>query len=324
MNFKNLPIGIKILLGFFLIILLYGIITLINYYDISEVRDLASEVVPRVDQMSHLQDIAVALESFEKNIDKYLSIGYVEYGDKAKQDLLNTIEFIENSKNNTDDTLLPELKEFEVIISEMQDTVVFLTHTDRANHKLVNEKIVLVYTQLNNAKQRYNELISKTTSYTKEIVVKQKIIINRVINLFLVLGLSILIIGIVLSLFLSKTISKPITKLRNASNEIGKGNLDAKIEVNSGDEIGDLAKTFNEMRVQLKQREDQAVKDREELLNSLLSAFKGKLGNIATILARKNVKELVEKNPRIIKILPPSLAKSIKKERELNQEFEEK
>ena len=114
-----------------------------------------------------------------------------------------------------------------------------------------------------------------------------------------------------LSIGVSRSISKPIQELTKASAELKKGNLDYKVKVKSKDEIGELAETFNQMRLKLKQREEIAVKDRNELLNSLLNTFKGKFGNIVTILVRKNIQELVKKNPRIKKILPKSLSKSI-------------
>jgi len=58
------------------------------------------------------------------------------------------------------------------------------------------------------------------------------------------------------------------------------------------------------------------LKDRNDLLDSLLKTFKGKFGNIATILVRKDVSELINKNPRIEKILPSYLRKSVKRDRE--------
>ena len=65
------------------------------------------------------------------------------------------------------------------------------------------------------------------------------------------------------------------------------------------------------------------LKDRNQLLNSLLNTFKGKFGNLATILVRKNVQELVKKNPRIGKILPKSLGISITKAKKLQREREQ-
>ena len=89
--------------------------------------------------------------------------------------------------------------------------------------------------------------------------------------------------------------------------------------IKSKDEIGELAETFDKMRLQLKQKEALAIKDRNDLLNSLLNTFKGKFGKVATVLVINSTRELMEKNSRIIKILPKSIADSIKKEKELKE-----
>ncbi len=66
--------------------------------------------------------------------------------------------------------------------------------------------------------------------------------------------LSIIMIPLVdfIGIVLSRTITKPIKKLRNAAEEIGKGNLDAKAEIKSKDEFGQLASAFNQMTEDLK------------------------------------------------------------------------
>ena len=67
------------------------------------------------------------------------------------------------------------------------------------------------------------------------------------------LGLSVLVmllgfvLAIVAGIYLSKRITNPIITLRDATRRIGKGNLDTKIEVQSKDEIGELAISFNQM-----------------------------------------------------------------------------
>ena len=65
----------------------------------------------------------------------------------------------------------------------------------------------------------------------------------------LVLGFSaiILILSVILAFFVSRLISRPIQKLTEAATQIGKGSLDTKIEIESKDEIGGLADSFNKM-----------------------------------------------------------------------------
>jgi len=56
-----------------------------------------------------------------------------------------------------------------------------------------------------------------------------------------------LVLAIGLGLFVSRSISLPIAKLRHAAGEIGKGKLGTRIEIKSKDEIGELAESFSRM-----------------------------------------------------------------------------
>jgi NtrC-family two-component system sensor histidine kinase KinB len=75
---------------------------------------------------------------------------------------------------------------------------------------------------------------------------------SRTFTSLLILGLVVaLLISVVASLKLGKTILQPIQTLTNAAREIGQGNLDQTVPVLSSDELGELATTFNKMAAQL-------------------------------------------------------------------------
>jgi signal transduction histidine kinase len=57
----------------------------------------------------------------------------------------------------------------------------------------------------------------------------------------------------VFSATITRSVTKPITILKNAITKIGKGDFDTKIELESEDEIGELAICFNKMTEDLKQ-----------------------------------------------------------------------
>jgi adenylate cyclase len=65
--------------------------------------------------------------------------------------------------------------------------------------------------------------------------------------------------SIVLSTFVSKSVSIPLDKLENAMKEVEKGNLDVRVEIVSNDEIGSVAEGFNIMVKGLK--ESESIKD---------------------------------------------------------------
>jgi GGDEF domain-containing protein len=65
-------------------------------------------------------------------------------------------------------------------------------------------------------------------------------------DLFLVALVGI-ILSAVFSIFMAKTISRPIINLKKAITEASKGNLMVKVDISSKDEIGILGQEFNQM-----------------------------------------------------------------------------
>jgi class 3 adenylate cyclase len=83
----------------------------------------------------------------------------------------------------------------------------------------------------------------------------------------------ILLCGVVLSYILARSITVPIGLLTVVAQRIGAGELRAKAPVVSGDEVGCLAETFNEMTGRLAQSLDDIEKEREtseKLLRNVL------------------------------------------------------
>lgn len=62
-------------------------------------------------------------------------------------------------------------------------------------------------------------------------------------------------ISLELSLLLSKSILRPIADLRHATEAVREGRYDHRVPVTTGDELGDLAASFNEMMEGLAERE---------------------------------------------------------------------
>ena len=71
-------------------------------------------------------------------------------------------------------------------------------------------------------------------------------------NILLIISFIVTTSAVLIGLFISRSISAPIKKLKAATAEIGKGKLDTKIDINSKNEIGKLAQSFEKMRGDLK------------------------------------------------------------------------
>lgn|GEM_PF-797811 len=68
---------------------------------------------------------------------------------------------------------------------------------------------------------------------------------------------SIIVITLALFAALKSLLLKPIRKLEMASKEVGRGNLNIAIDLPRGDELGDLAKSFEEMSENLRRSGDE-------------------------------------------------------------------
>ncbi|MDF2988099.1 MAG: two-component sensor histidine kinase [Eubacterium sp.] len=71
--------------------------------------------------------------------------------------------------------------------------------------------------------------------------------LNNIRNILLFINLIFMFSFLIVALFISNIISKPIIKLGRSMKKVEKGNFDEKVEVVSQDEIGKLSQNFNNM-----------------------------------------------------------------------------
>lgn len=77
---------------------------------------------------------------------------------------------------------------------------------------------------------------------------RQRRVVRRTyMGLLLLLTMIVLFVTTWLALFLSKIVTRPLSALAEAIQEISRGRLDYRVDVSSADEIGDLVRSFNRM-----------------------------------------------------------------------------
>jgi len=90
-------------------------------------------------------------------------------------------------------------------------------------------------------------------------------LINTLKNNILLVGIGIVTMVSILSIFLSRRITKPINKLIKGTEEIGKGNMETRINVKTNDEMETLANAFNQTTEDLKKSREELEKYNREL-----------------------------------------------------------
>lgn len=214
-----------------------------------DLRVHSEQVIPLSSQITQLQEIGINLESLEKNVDQFFTVGYIENLEKANTDIDDLFQIILVLKNNPDNNTGAGFVELEDIFSKIHNNINYLANLEKnsTNANEINERRILVYELINKGKQKHREMLSETMDQLNANVIEQERIISERINLLLNLIFVILVTGTVMSIIISRSISRPIEKLKSVAGEIARGNLNTKTGIKSNDEIGQLATAFDNM-----------------------------------------------------------------------------
>ncbi|MCK5281899.1 MAG: HAMP domain-containing protein [Nanoarchaeota archaeon] len=117
---------------------------------------------------------------------------------------------------------------------------------------------------------------------------------NKMIVINTILFVLIIFFSSIVSLYLARSVTKPIIELKNVTDELAKGNLDIRAEIKSRDEIGDLASAFNDMTSDLK-KSYMHIEEHEQALENQVQQ--------RTLELQKNVKEIEDSKQAAINMM---------------------
>ncbi len=86
------------------------------------------------------------------------------------------------------------------------------------------------------------------------------------------IGLALMIAISLITIFLSKRLSEPLTRLREAADKIARGNFDVRTDIKAHDEIGQLSTSFDSMAQKLQESmiainlREEIIKEQEDIL----------------------------------------------------------
>jgi PAS domain S-box-containing protein len=151
-----------------------------------------------------------------------------------------------------------ELEAFKSLKTRIDGFVTLVNQTVELREEKGHEEAELFY------ESKVEPLLLETQKITKDLeertrkgVMTETEQIRRAVNnstWFSVLSTVVGLLAVItVRYYVNKTISSPITKLMDATARIGKGQLETTIEIGSHDEIGALAKSFNDMTQKLRE-----------------------------------------------------------------------
>ena len=267
---KNLKIWKKLLLTFMIIIIMFCATVVLaitglrqNADKYSEFYNVGYQVTNRVMSMRRglqmiVKDIAFTMiETDEAKNAEYLA-------DMEKElNLMNENATWLHSNFNGDAALLKEFETNSANAIAVQEEILELAKTDMpaAEIKLLDEYQPLVERAVNSLINISAVVESEAESdYLSTVSMQRQLIFEE-------LGIAggALIITIILSIYLTRAITRPIRQLEKAAGQIVEGDFDIEVTYQSKDELGSLANAFKNMTSIL----EEVIADASRLLQEM-------------------------------------------------------
>lgn len=202
------------------------------------------------------QDIQVFLNNFLAQPDLAEDILFISLHDESGKILAGSVNpslvtYFRSEREVNGQTVIET-----VPVETQEDQLKFIDKIQRQKIKEINNNIDIVTASLD---RDYSGDENPDEEVKTVVIGFSKIRANRQIINSLLVNLSIfsvyILIGVLASIFLGSAISRPIKVLEEAMKRVSAGDLNQRLEINSRDEIGTLAATFNYMTEGLREKE---------------------------------------------------------------------
>jgi methyl-accepting chemotaxis protein len=253
--FNNLKIKQKLLLSFSIIIIITATISIIGVSNISTISRLSDQSYQLgtlgVVYISKMND---ALQKLRNEVRNTLLVESSNDLNKSLDDIDRYIhEFESISKlyettyaNEDDKNMHQSVKEhFSNYIGTLGGFKTLLLASKKAEAtKYMYDIIVPQNNEIIKTMPRIVELNNKTVKEYDDII-KDKSTASEI--LMTTIAIAGIILSIFLGLFISSIINKPLHKLEEAAVKLSQGNLNIEVDIQTKDEIGNLANSFKTM-----------------------------------------------------------------------------
>ena len=129
-------------------------------------------------------------------------------------------------------------------LAEMQKTAEAIHEAISASGKVSPEKTEENFNEINEINKKLSVLEDDFSFTLGE---GSRWLENLILNILLAIAITVELSGLLITISISRNISKGINEIIRASEEVAKGNFETKAEIYSSDEIGRLAISFNKM-----------------------------------------------------------------------------
>ncbi|OBZ07854.1 hypothetical protein A8L34_24795 [Bacillus sp. FJAT-27264] len=258
----------KILTGFLIISIFLGFISFISFYYLQEIDESYTDLVSRrqnilanskdiradsIQQMSSLRDYM--LNQDKGQLDKLHDVN-----GKMSELAIATLSMVRLDIDKNDIKKLHELNQ--QFNTDATKVAALIDSNKEAGIKSSADVLQIgrdMQELASSIADRQQKLVDEGSQNNSAMVAS----IKRTI---MIISIAAFLLAILVGILISRIISKPIVSIANAAKEIASGNLTLKaIETKNRDEVGDLAKSFNQMVTNLRELIAQTTTSAEHL-----------------------------------------------------------
>lgn len=224
----------KLFTFFIILLIIFGAATIIFTSTILK-KELENRLISR--EKIGLEVLESRIFPYIANKD-YVTVTSILFEEKEiKKESIYYIVVYDKNENILSHTFLNEIPEHVKHYVVHEDAGDFFTAEFEINNVPVIEMTTII-------REGAYDVGHLSIGYKKEYIEN---IVSQIIRLIANIIIILMGLSIILSLFLSTFIVKPVKELSRGMEEVSKGNLSHKLEVASKDEIGELADVFNKM-----------------------------------------------------------------------------
>ncbi|WP_428909484.1 methyl-accepting chemotaxis protein [Niallia sp. Krafla_26] len=248
----RLTVGKKIFGGFFFILLLLAIGSLISSNRINFTDESYSKLIyENVENAMYAKDLNILYLDQSNAVKSYLLTGDETY-----------IEHYEEQLNKANETMKEMLKVYqsERDLEIIEQLVAFQLRFDEIVRKeiaLKNDGDTVGYTNLMNTsgktisnvfQKKIEDLDKGQETLVFSGIEETSKSVDQTKTFVLVIGIISMLMGTILAILITRSITKPIKSASEALGKIAAGNLQIQaLEIKSNDEVGDLGKSYYKM-----------------------------------------------------------------------------
>ncbi|WP_186580483.1 methyl-accepting chemotaxis protein [Aquibacillus kalidii] len=270
----------KLLAGFFSVLLLLAAVTVVTVIQFTTVdKNYSDSIDDSFKKLSILTDMENAVLKEQITVR-----GYLANGDEGNIEEFNRVSgiFSENANKflqldiTTEvEQVVEEFIEVESKYNQLAQQLIELKRQEKTK-----EIATLMKEQGNGLTQQITEVGEKARTYqetnieevSSNLSAKAKASKTSII----IISVFAMILGVIIALYISRIISKPVKQISKSAQEIASGNLVIdELKVKNNDEIGELAASFNQMTINLRDlivnvsgTSEQVASSAEELMAS--------------------------------------------------------